>query len=1060
MSQGSNPRRREGLLVTRREFLKAMAVTAGLPLLAKVIENVKKGQAVMKTLSSFRDSRVAMATMYYWGQRVTYTKVVRSTCAGNCTQACGWKAYVNGNIVIGLEQAADYHVYDPVIGHEYNPRGCQRGASYVRYMYGPMRVLFPYKRVGPRGSGKFKRITWDQALKEIASKIIDIIQDEAAKYGGKDAGEAIVFFSPIPAYNYISAGAGYRLANLLGASGPLSFYDWYCDLPPGEPITWGVQTEECEEADWLNARLIIIWGTNIAESRIAAAHFITNAKYRGTKVIYIGTDFNATARIADEFISVKPGTDAALALGVAKYIIDNKLYDEEYVKTFTDMPFLVRCDTKKFLRESDLVEGGSPFKLYVWDANSNKPVVAPGCLGDNRDLNLKKYGIDPVLDGEWMVKLKDGRMVKVKTVFRILRERLAEYTPEKVSEITGVPPEKVKMLGELLGRIKPAMIIEGGGTNHWFNNDLNNRSMILLLALTGNIGVNGGNFNQYTGQYKVWLKGLGKYGRILKTRPENATLYVWVHYYTELWKLGKTFKEIVADIEAGRLTKLPGPLPGKFQEPVSTDPRNVRGFRNYLILKALAEGWVPVYPKPPKRPRAMIIWRGNFLNQSKGGFKTLEWFRDPKKLELIVVIDFRMCTTAVFADYVLPAATWYEKFDVETTPMHVYIQALNETVPPLGEARSDFEIFKMLAKAISMEAARRGGVRFYDTRNKVVHDLTKVYEEFIDAKCKENPFFKGLCSEGCLETPEMAAHFVLKHSPVMYPDPEGYAKYKDQLAPEVRKLIEEKLFKGDVDGYIYGLIQLIKKHPVPFPSAQTRKRPHTPWRDNVEKYIPWPAGGKLHYETTTLPGGVKVPVLFISRYLSVVPHGGKTLTGRQQFYIDHSYFLALGEELPTYKHPEVDPLPNGQPAPLKLNTPHERWGTHSTFRDMDLLLRLQRYMATVAISKEDAEKYGIKDGDLVEVYNIYGSLVALARVLPGVKPGEVWIANGAEMTTFVKGWFNGVTPIRPKPTQAVQYPEEPKPPFYHIHYGWNLWGVTGNECDTSVAIRKYKGPVP
>ncbi|HIP65428.1 MAG TPA: twin-arginine translocation signal domain-containing protein [Pyrodictium sp.] len=1054
---GSVDKVKDELKVTRREFLKAVSAGVALTVLASVAKSVEKGKAVLSFFNAARERRIAQNVVSYWGSMISYDRIARSTCAGNCTQACGWLAYIRGKTIIGLQQAADYDAYDKVMGKYYNPRGCARGASFVRYIYGPMRILFPYKRVGPRGSGKFKRITWEQALQEIASKIIDIVVDEARKTGGKDAGEVIVFFSPIPAFSYVSAGAGYRLANLLGASGPLSFYDWYCDLPPGEPMTWGTQTEESEEADWLNAKLIIVWGANVAESRIAAAHFLAEAKYRGTKIVYIGTDYNATARLADEFISVRPGTDAALALAMVKYIIDNKLYDEEYVKMYTDLPILVREDNRRFLRESDLKEGGSPFKVYMWDAKTNRPVVAPGCMADDRDLDYRKYGIEPVLDGEWEVTLKDGRRVKVKTVFRLLKEKLADLTLEKAEKITGVPAEKIKKLAEEIAKTKPTMIIEGGGTNHWYNNDLNNRSMILLLALTGNIGYPGSGFNQYTGQYKVWLKGLGKYGRILKTRPQNTTLFVWVHYYTELWRLGKTLDEIVRDIEAGRLKKLPGPLPGKFEEPVSADPRDVRGYRNYLILKALAKGWVPLYPKPPRRPRAMIIWRGNFLNQAKGGFKVLEWFSDPKKLELVVVIDFRMCTTALFADYVLPAATWYEKFDIETTPMHVYIQALNEVVPPLGEAKPDFYVFKELAKAISKEARRRGGVRFYDTKYKIVRDYSKIYEEFIDAACRENPYFKDKCVEGCLETPEMAAHFILKNSPVMYPDPKGYEKYKHQLAPEVRKLIEEKLFKGDVDGYIAGLLELIKQHPLPFPAAQTRPRPNVAWRDNVEQKIPWPAGGKMHYETEILPGGVKVPKLFISRYLGVIPKGGKTLTGRQQFYIDHSYFLALGEELPTYKEPEVDPLPDGRPAPLKLNTPHERWGTHSTFRDMDLLLRLQRYMAVISINPEDAAKRGIKDGDLVRAYNIYGEVVAIARVSPTVKPGEVWIANGAEMTTFIKGWFNGVTPIRPKPTQAIVYPEEPNPPFYHLKYGWNLWGVTGNECDTSVEVEKYKG---
>ncbi len=1037
--------------MSRREFLKLLAAGTASAVLVASLEELRRTRPAYRYLEPIVHRR---ALRMYAG-RIAYDKVVRSVCAANCTQACGWNAFVRGNTIVGLIQASDYNVYDPVAGDAYNPRGCVRGASYVRYVHGPMRVRYPYKRVGNRGQGRFKRITWDEAKREIASKLLDIIQREGA--------DTIVFFSPIPAYNYVSAGAGYRFANVLGASGPLSFYDWYCDLPPGEPMTWGTQTEESEEWDWTRAKLIILWGSNAAESRIAAAHFIVESKYRGTKIVYIGTDFTATARIADEFISIKPGTDAAMVNAMIHHIVENKLYDEEYVKTYTDLPFLVRTDNGRFLRESDMVERGSPFKLYVWDQNTGKPVIPPGCLGDEREtLDLAKYNINPSLEGEWSVKLKDGSTVKVKTVFTILREKLRDKTPEWAEKITGVPASTIRSLAEEIARTRPTHIIEGGGANHWYNNDINNRSMILLLALTGNIGRPGAGFSQYTGQYKVWLKGLGKYGRILKTRNENGTLFTWAHYYVELWKLGKNLDEIVKGIEDGSITKLPGPLPGRFQEPVSPDPRNERGYRNYLLIKAMAKGWMPIYPQPPKRPHAMFIWRGNYLNQAKGGFKVKEWFSNPDLLELVVVIDFRVNSTAVFADYILPAATWYEKFDVETTPMHVYIQAFNPAIEPIGESKHDFDVFKELAKAVSEEAARRGGVKWHDPKYNVDRDYAKIYGDFVDAECKENPYFKGYAREGCLETPEMAAHFILKNSPIMYPDAELYDKYKNQLAPEVRFLVERRLLQGDIDGYIAGLLELIRKHPVPFPAAQTRPRPLTPWVDNVEQKIPWPAGGKLHYTTVILVNKpelnvvFKVPKLFISKYLGVIPKGGKTLTGRQQFYIDHSYFLTLGQELPIYREPETDPLPNGKPAPIKLNTPHERWGTHSTFRDLDLLLRLQRYRAVVSMSKKDAEARGIKDGDMVRVYNIYGELVAPARVTPAVKPGEIWIPDGAEMVTFVKGWFNSVTPIRPKPTQAVTYPEEPNPPYYHLKYGWNLWGVTGNECDTSVEVEKAK----
>jgi len=1018
--------------IKRRDFLKLIGAGAA---------SVSVLGAIPLLHGEFRYVRKRTENMY--AGMVANDRSVRSTCAGNCTQACGWNAYVKGNMVTGLIQASDYDVYDPAAKDAYNPRGCMRGASYVRYIHGPTRIRHPYKRVGKRGEGKFKRISWDEAMKGIAKQTGDIIE--------KDGADSLVFFSPIPAYNYISAGAGYRLANVLGASGPLSFYDWYCDLPPGDPITWGTQTEESEEWDWTNAEELIFWGANFAETRMAAAHFVTESKYRGTNLVYIGTDFTATARIADEFISVTPGTDSALTNGVINHIITNKLYDKEYVKLFTDMPFLVRNDDGRFLRENDIAHGGSPFKLYVMDNNAGMPKIAPGCCGDTREsLDLQKFGINPALEGEWSVALKNGKKVKVKTVFSKLKESIKEKTPEWAAKTAGISVETVRNLAQRVAT-KKTTIVGGGGVNHWYNNDVNNRSMILMLALTGNVGKNGTGFHQYTGQYKVWLKGLGKYGRILKTRPENGTLFVWTHYIMNLWKLGKDFKEILEDIESGRLTNLPGGHADGESAPVSPDPKDHDGYKNYLMIKSLANSWMPVYPKPPKRPKAMFIWRGNFLNQAKGGSQVKKWFDDPEKLELVTVIDFRMNSTAVFADYVLPTATWYEKFDVATTPMHPYLQAQNAAIEPVNETKTDFTIFKDLARAINVEAENRGGLKWFDSKYKKTRDYTKIYNDFIDADGKENPYFKAVCKEGCLETDEMAVHFALKHSPVLYPDPDGYEKYKDQMAPEIRMLIENMLFKGDVDGYIKGLTDLVKKHPIPFPNAQTMKRPLNPWRENIDQKIPFPAGGKMHYQKKN-KHNYKVNRLFISTYLGVIPKGGKTLTGRQQFYIDHSTFLTLGEEFPLYNKPETDLLPNGKPAPLKMNTPHERWGTHSMFRDMDLLLRLQRYSTFVAVSSVDAGARGIKDGDIVRVYNAYGEYKTMAKVAPSVKPGEIWMQNGAEMINFVSSWYNAVTPVRPKPTQSVIYPEEKNPPFYHLKYGWNLWGVTGNECDTSVEI--------
>lgn len=1022
---------KKGSSLSRREFLKlglsGLVGAAGYGL----VKALGEGAYVHEHLRPTLDAR---GEDYYRGL-FTYDAVVRTTCAGNCTQACGWRAYTRGGVLLKTEPAADYDRFDPVAKKAYLPRGCMRGASYPRYIYGPMRVKTPLIRVGPRGSGQFRRASWDEALEYIADRLLGIIREDGA--------EAVAFFSPIPAYNYLSAAGGYRLSNLLGATGPLSFYDWYCDLPAGEPETWGVQTEECEEWDWLNARLIILWGANPAESRIAAAHFLTEAKYRGTKLIAILTDFNGTAKLADVTVSPSPGTDAALALGIARELIARGWYNKDYVLTFTDLPFLVREDTGAFLRESDLVAGGSPYKLYVWDQGRDQPALAPGTLGDDRDtLDWHAVGVTPALEVVRPVTLADGQQVIVKSVWTMLRERLErDYTPERVAAITGVHPEMINFLARELRERYPAMIIEGGGCNHWYHNDLNNRAMILLMALTGNVGVNGGGFHQYTGQYRVWLKGLPQYVKLLASKACNTTLFVWTHFDKQLWRLKMTWAEMHRAIEQGELKKLPD------GSPVSANPHETFAYRQYLLIKALANKWMPVFPAPPRRPRGIFIWRGNFVNNAKGGYRLLEWFKDEKKLDLVVTIDFRMSTSALFADVVLPAASWYEKFDLETTPLHPYLQCQQPCISPPFEAKPDFEIFKLLAKKIQEKARalRAAGVwdaQWFDETRQVRRDYTQVYDLFIDRAGKEHPFFAGK-GEGALDTPEKVAHYLLRQSPILYPDPERYQVRRGAFAPEIQRLIETYLRDKDADAYAAGLLELLKEGPVPFPGLQP-DRPHNPFRENVARKLPWPGGGKHAAQLT------------ISKYPCIIPvKANKTLTGRQQFYIDHSYYLALGEALPVFKWPEED-LFNGRPAPLKLSTPHGRWRTHSTFSDNDILLRLQRLEATVLINPLDAGVRGIADGDLVEVVNDYGRLVCRAKVVPGIRRGTVRIDHAWEWFQYREGYFNILTPVRPNPTTAVRYPEAEGAPDYHLKFGWNLWGVCGNECDTSVEIRKVK----
>lgn len=229
-------------------------------------------------------------------RQFTWDKVVRSTHSANCTGSCSWKVYVKDGVMLREEQAGDY----PRISEDlpdYNPRGCQKGACFVEYVYGAQRLKYPLIRAGERGEGKWKRASWDEALTLVADKLLDNV----FQYGP----DTNTFFTVIPAMSPVSFCGGTRLAHFLGGV-MCSFYDWYCDLPPGEPITWGVQTEACECADWFNAKYIVLWGSNINATRIPDAHFAWEARYNGAKVVCISPDYNCSAIHTDLYMQIAP----------------------------------------------------------------------------------------------------------------------------------------------------------------------------------------------------------------------------------------------------------------------------------------------------------------------------------------------------------------------------------------------------------------------------------------------------------------------------------------------------------------------------------------------------------------------------------------------------------------------------------------------------------------------------------------------------------------------------------------------------------------------------------
>lgn len=306
--------------------------------------------------------------------RWAHDKVVRSTHGVNCTGSCSWKIYVKGGIVTWETQQTDYpRTRADLPNHE--PRGCARGASYSWYLYSANRVKYPMVRgrllkhwraalavarspvdawaaivenedarsewQKQRGLGGFVRSSWDEVNRMIAAANVYTIK--------KHGPDRIIGFSPIPAMSMISYAAGSRYLSLIGGV-CMSFYDWYCDLPPASPQTWGEQTDVPESADWYNSNFIIAWGSNVPQTSTPDAHFFTEVRYKGAKVVAVTPDYSEVAKLADLWMHPKQGTDAAVAMAMGHVILKEfyfgergrPAYFEDYARRYTDLPLLIR----------------------------------------------------------------------------------------------------------------------------------------------------------------------------------------------------------------------------------------------------------------------------------------------------------------------------------------------------------------------------------------------------------------------------------------------------------------------------------------------------------------------------------------------------------------------------------------------------------------------------------------------------------------------------------------------------------------------------------------------
>jgi anaerobic selenocysteine-containing dehydrogenase len=546
-------------------------------------------------------------------------KVVRTTCSPNCTGSCGQLAFVRDGVLVKVQQAADYP------DGAYNPRGCMKGLSYANQVYGPDRIATPLIRTGERGSGEFRQATWEEVLDRIAS--------ELKRIGATFGWDSIHVFGQVPGSGYVQKGANYRASALLGMSHGTSF-DFNGDLPMAMPITFGVQNAEHEAKDWANSRFLLLLGANPVETRIPDVHFIFDALERGARLVVVDPSFSPTASKADAHLRIRPGTDAALGLAMCRQVIEDGAADEAFMRTYTDAALLVRTDTGVRLREADLVAGGAADKFAAWDPAAGRLVV----VGTDR-LGFAA-GVTPALDGTWPVTLADGSTVEATPGFALVRAELAKWTPEAAAAVTGLDAALIVKVARAYAAAKPAAILMGGGSNHWYHGDLTGRAFALLAALTGNIGVSGGGFSVYVGQYKVRVD----------TSP-------W-------WSPGGTKAHVVPSI---------------------------------YFVRGRTDTMHPDVPYPKNGWHALVCTFANMFVQAMDVNRLHQTLAG---LDLVVVVDHQMTETVKWADVVLPATTWYEKTDLTATPLHPFLQLQQPAIDPVGEARSELSMWREIVRRI------------------------------------------------------------------------------------------------------------------------------------------------------------------------------------------------------------------------------------------------------------------------------------------------------------------------------------------------------------------------
>ncbi|OEV07959.1 molybdopterin-dependent oxidoreductase [Streptomyces nanshensis] len=547
-----------------------------------------------------------------------------------CRSRCGAVYTVEDGRITGVAP-------DP--GHPTGTALCPKGRAAPEIAHSTRRLTAPLRRSNPKDAEDpgWEEISWDEAMSEIAERL-SAVRDE-------DGAEAIGFAVTSPSGTPMSDSIDWveRFIRLLGASNTCystEICNWHKDFAHAFTFGSGQPT-----ADYAGTDLAVLWGHNPAKTWLAQAVAVREGRDRGARLAVVDPRRSTSARDADHWLRVRPGADAALALGVARHLLHSGGYDEEFVRSWTNGPLLIRDDTGEPLTAPEL-DPAAPEGFTVWDTATGRPRRYDTRLPAERPEDL-------ALRGEFTVTPHGGRPVTVRPAFELYAGACEPWTPERTARHTWIPEEELRAFAEEFATARSVA-------------------------------------------YHSWT-GVGQHGNATQTERAIATLYALKGCYD-----APGGNVVLPKVPVRAVTSLDQMAPGQRAKTLGLAQRPLGPPATGWVTGH--DLYTAMLDHVPYRVRALMSFGANLLVSQPDPERGRDALR---ALDFFVHCDLFLNPTARHADIVLPVGSPWERealktgFEIDRRAQEL-VQLRQRMVDPVGASRSDTEIVFDLACRMGM----------------------------------------------------------------------------------------------------------------------------------------------------------------------------------------------------------------------------------------------------------------------------------------------------------------------------------------------------------------------